>query len=390
MPDLHVQQRDVPTPFDILRRVQVGVLHMPAGGTTKLLLVLARSAVHCAAARAGLGGVSGIDLLKIERLVGQHRFDLMPTDIQDGAVQSALLGDAVQPRPLGHVLCPQALDNDGSVIAGDFGRGAVRPVLADTGLLSPDLCRALNGLTVAVAAALASGRDTLQAFVLGVQAVNARRQRVAGAVTQHQRHGNATINTNRPAHVLNVAIDQATDTDLPAKRGACNGRLPDAALNRASVAELDPTNLGQTDARPFGIQLFNGDLAPNKAEAVASASLLELGKASLTLEESLKGGLQILHRSLLGGLTNGADKVELSAQVFQLPRLCDKVQIVARRALVLPPMIDPLIKAQVPHKTAHTGKFQHRLMLFTRGFQSVCEAAKNHINLCRSLTWDMQ
>jgi len=387
---LHVQNRSVPTVKNIDRGVQVRVLSEPAGDADEGRLVLAASAVHCATARAGLRGIGGIDLLEVERLIGQHRFDLMPAGIQDGAVQPALLGDAFKLRPLCHVLCAQPFDNDGAIGPRNIGCGSVRPILANAGLLGFDFGRTLNCLAMAVAATLTTGRDTLETLVLRVQTSNAFGQSVAGAVAQHQRNCNATVNANSTTDIERLTVNRATDADLPAQWRASDGDFTNAALNGACVAELNPTDLRQADAGPLGVQLLNADLAPGETEAVSGARFLKLGEAALTFEEATKGRVEVFHGSLLRGLGHGSDKIELGSKVFKLSRLRDVVEVVARRTLVLPPVIDALIKAQIPDKAAHTGKFQHRLMLFTRGFQSVCEAAKNHIKLDRSIPCNIQ
>ena len=92
MPFLHDHRRRVPTQ-NVNRRVAVGVVPVPARGATELRLALARSAVHGPAGRAGLGRKGWIDLHDAGRLVEQHRLDLVPAGVEDGAVEAALLGD---------------------------------------------------------------------------------------------------------------------------------------------------------------------------------------------------------------------------------------------------------------------------------------------------------
>ena len=356
---------------------------MTAGGADEGRLALATSTVHCAAARAGLGGVGWIDLLQVERFIGKHRFDLVPSDIQYGAVQSTLLGYAFQLSPLGHVLGAQPLNDHRAVLSGDVGRGFMRPMLADTSLLGLYIGRTLDRLAVAVAAPLAAGRDALQSLMLLIQPVDAFGQRVACAIGQHERDNHSPVDTDGTADIFNVTVDQTADTDLPSEFCAGHGRFADAAFKRTGAAEFDPTKFGQLHAGPFGVQLLDANIATHEAEAVTDAGFLELREAALTLEEPTESRIQILHRALLAFLTDRFHKIIFSAQVFKLPRLGDEIQVVACRALILPIVVDPLVKAQVPDKATHTSKFQHRLMLFTRGFQSVCEAAKNHIKLCK-------
>lgn len=375
---LHVQNRSAPTVEKILSRVQVGVLSMSAGGTDKGRLVLAASAVHCAAARAGLRGIGWVNFLETRGFVSQHRFNLIPADIQNGAVQPTLLGNAFQLGPFGHVLGSQTLDNDTATAAGDVSRDAMRPVFADTRLLGLHLGRALDSLAVTVRSPLTAGRDALKVFVLLVQSRNAFGQRVAGAITEHQRNGDATVNADSATYVFDVTVDQTPDADLPSKVGAGHGCFTNAAINRTGAAELDPTDLGQLDAGPFGVQLLNADIAPHEAESVTDTGFLELWKTTLASEEPTESRIQIFHGALLTFLADRLDEIKIGAQVFKLTGLGHIVQVVTSRPLIFPPVIDALIQTDVPDKAAHASKFQHRLMLFTRGFQSVCEAAKNH------------
>mgnify|MGYP007057082851 FL=1 len=376
---LHVQNRSVPTVENVDCGVQVRVLSEPARGTDKRRLALATSTVHCPTGRAGLRGVGRVDFLEVERLIGQHRFNLVPADIEDGAVQTALLSHPFQLSPFSHVLSAQALNDDSAILSCDLGRAPVHPVLANTGLLGFYFGRTLNGFAMTFAAAFSAGRYALKPFVLLVQPSNAFGQTVASPVRQHQGDGNATINTDRAAHIFNVSVNQATDADLPAKAGARDCRFANAALNRSGATKLDPPQLGQLDARPLGIQFLDADVAPHKTEAIPNTGFFELGETALPLEKPHEGRVQIFHRPLLTLLTNGFNKVKLGAQVFKLAGLRNVVEVITRSTLILPPVVYALLKGKVPYEATHSGKFQHGLMLFTRGFKPICETAKNHI-----------
>lgn len=380
MPFLHDHRRRVPTQ-DHDRSVAVGVVPVPTRGTAELRLVLSRSAVHGPAGRAGLGRKGRVHLHETMRLVEQHRLDLVPADVQDGAVQSALLCNVPARLRDGaggrgrHVLRAQPLDHDCSVATGNLRRGLVRPVLADAGLLGPQGGNPALCLGVTNGATLPPGSDALRLADAPVQVGHAGGQAVAGAVREHQGDGHAPVDADSAARVGNISVDQATDGHLPAQGGAADRRLSDRSYQRARQAQLHPADLGQADTPPAAVDLLEGNLAPSVAESVVDALLLRLRIAALGFPRAAIGFIQRLQRALQGRDVNRAHKIDLGPKRGQFAGLRHVVQIVARADLVVPPMVAPLFQRDVPHKATDPGEPGEGIRLLCCRIEPVGETA---------------
>jgi len=357
LPSLHAQS--VPPVQDIHRRVVVGVVPMPARGADEGRLVFAASFVHGPAGRAGLGRVGRIDLDQSSRLVEQHSLNLVPADVEDGAIQSTFLGDHLSRlgnrsgRRSRHVGRSQALNNYRSKAPANVGRRLVRPVLSGASLLGPERRNSPSCLGMTDGAALATVGDPLGFANLQIERSDIGRQAVASPVRQHQWNSYAAINADSGAIVLSVTVDQATEADLPSKGGLGDRYLTDAALNRAAHAELYPANFWQADAAPSGVDALSEDLTPVKTKSVSVAFSLEPRERAKASEKPLKCSVEILNGPLLRRLTNGSDKIEFSSKRCQFARLSHEVQVVACRPLILAPVVHALLKAQVPDQAAH-------------------------------------
>ena len=119
--------------------VLVGIGTEAACSADEGRLVLAASTVHGPAARTPLRGKAWVHLHDTMRLVKQHRFDLVPAHVENGAIEPALLCDVAagflhgSGGAGGHVPDAQSLTNRSSLVPADGGCGLVRPGLADKG-----------------------------------------------------------------------------------------------------------------------------------------------------------------------------------------------------------------------------------------------------------------
>ncbi len=360
------------------RSVAVGVVPMPARGADEGRLVLAASSVHGPAGRAGLRTVGRIDLNQPRRFVGQHHFDLMPSDVQDRAVQPAFCPD-ISPRLGKRALCgarhgtgAQLFDNDSPEAAGNIRGGFMRAMLAGAGLLGLHCSTAADSLAPAVRPALAPGRGPLRLAVLALKDGDVGGKAVTGAIRQHQRNGDTTINADRQAVINGFLIEHAPNADLPAQCRTDNGGFADGALHGARPAEPQPADLGHLHAPPPLVEAFNGDFTPREAEGIASALALELREPSLPLEEPLKRSVEVLQDASLSGLADGGNPIKFGTQPLQLAALRHIVEVVARGALILPPVVAALLKRNIPDDTTYASKLIHLGQLFLRWTQRVC------------------
>ena len=385
MPFLHA--RDVRTVEYVDRSIAIGVVSMPARSADEGRLVLAAPTVHRPAGRAGLRSVRRVDLHETAGLVSQHGFDLVPSDVQDRAVEPALLGDVAAGsfdgprRAFGHVLRAQSLNDNRAILPRDGRGGPVRPILADTSLPGTEAGNAGLGDGLALASPLATGDDTASRVdLLGKQA-DAGGQFVAGAIGQHQRHSNAPVDADCTNGMDNVTVDLAPDADLPAEIRMGDGRLHDAAFDRAEASELDPSDLGHLHSALVSIEAPHLDLPAGEGKAVVDALAVRGGECSTSREEILERGIERAHGHLLGCLADGADKVELGAQRGQLASLRHIVEVVASPILVSFPPVAALLQADVVDQATHTRMLTEQSGLRLCRFQPKSDATIYHIKL---------
>ncbi len=369
--------------------VVIGISAEAAHGTDEGRLVFAASTVHGSAARTRLRCKSWVYLHDLMRLVKQHRFDLVPTHVKDGAVQAALLSDVLA-RVLhssgstgGHVPGAQSLDNHSSVISADGGCRLVRPVLADTGSFCLECRNAPASKGVTVRSPLATCKDALCLACPSLNDVEPFRQHVNCAVRKHERHGNPPVNADRAvcSEVLNVTV-LTPDADLPAERRKADGGFRYLSGRVARHAKAHPSYLRHADTAPTDVQALNNDLTSVEGEGIVHAFLLRLRIAAKALKEAAVSIIQRLERVLLAGLADGADKVHLAAKRRQFSRLRHIVEVVTRSRLIVPPVGAALLKSKIPHKTTHTRELREGFFLQGGRLEPVCEATKRHtINL---------
>jgi hypothetical protein len=384
---LHVQNRSVPTAKNYRRCITIGIVYISARCTNKARLALSASLINGSTGGTGLRTESRVDLDKSHHLVAKHGFDLEPPDIEDRAVKPALGRDIPARlikragRALGNILSAKTLNNDSTILPSDGCYDAMRPILPDAGLPRLQAGSAPDSASVATRTPLAPASKALRSFVPLVDCGKRSWHSDHLATAKREWCGYATVNADRATRIRNVTIDQAADADLPSKRGANDRCFPDTAFHRPSATEFEPTKLWQPNARPLGIQFFNRDLSPRKAEGIVDALFLWLRKASAASKEVAECRVEVLKNPLLSGLANSADKVELRTKLFKMPCLGNIVQVVPGTGLVLPPPVAPLLKRQVPNKPTHAGELNKSLFLLWRKVQPVGKSSENHIKL---------
>lgn len=381
--------RSVPPVENVDRRVAVGVISVSATRADEGRLAFAASTVDRPAGRAHLRRVRRINLDQAEGLVGQHQFYLMPADVQNGAVESALPANVLSwicNRAGGrgsHAFCPKTL-NDNRTVCPRYRSGRfMGPVPANASNLGVQQRRPVLGLCPAGRPALSLRRYPLRPsqFLAGHRQVV--RKREGCSVRQHQWSGHATVYAHGLSIVRQVAFDAATYGYLPAGRRSRDARLSDYALQRSGQAELDPPDLGKPNAAPAAIDLFNGNISTGKAEGVVHALTLGLRVTAVSPPCLDEGVVERLKGPLKRSDVNGSNEVALSAKCGQFPGLGDVVQVVARGSPVLAPMISALLKGQIPDQAAHTSELIHTPRLLWRRTKRVGEADKFHIKLKR-------
>jgi len=380
-PTDHLSARSVPPVQDHDRSIAIGVISVPACRTDKRRLALAASAVDCPAGRASLRSVGRIDLGDGRAFVGEHRLDLMPADIEDGSVETALLSNALEVSPSGHVLGAQALDDDVAVSGCDVSRRFVRPVFASAGLSGFQSGDTTSGFVMSPGAPFLPRECLAGTTITPLDCLDVIWQRVAGSVTQHQRNGNAAIDADDLAIVDRFSVNLAAETDLPAKRHKDDCGLGDRALQIAVASELDPSDLRQANSRPSLVDLLDMDFAPDMTERFVLAFNFPFREPALAREETAKGRIKIFQRSLLSRLANRPHPIELSAKSGKLSALCHVIQIVARARLVVPPVINALLKRCIPNSTTCRRDLKHLLRLLIGRIKAIAVTMENHIKL---------
>ncbi len=208
------------------------------------------------------------------------------------------------------------------------------------------------------------------------------RQFIGTAVGQHQRNSHAAVNPHRGPVASLFTFDQAADGHLPTDGRARHADLPDAALDRARQAELDPTDLRQTDLSPTRRQFLDTDFPAGVAERVVDAPLLRLRITGEPLPRATVGIIQRFEDALQRGDMHVADEIELCTKVREFSGLRNVGELVAGAFLVKSPVVPALFQRQVPDEAANAGEPRHQNRLFFRGAQRVCVSAVSHIPVC--------
>lgn len=352
--------------------VMVGIGSEAARGTDEGRLVLAASTVHGSTCRTGLRRMARVNLHDTMRLVKQHRLDLVPTHVKNGAIEPTLLSD-VPARCLSgaggrrrHVFGPEAFDYDRSKLAADIRGRLMRPVLADAGLLGLHCGNPADRFYPALRTALAAAGDPLSFPGASIQASNALWHGVRSAIGKHQRNRNATVDTDFAARVDSIFVNLAPNGDMPAKRRQADGCFSHLPTHVAGHAELDPADLREPNAAPSVIQSLDEELPTIEREGVVLAFFLGLRKTAKAIEGAAVSIIKRLQDVLLRRLADLADEIDLSAQPSKLSRLRHVIEVVTSTRLEVSPMATPLLKREVPYQTADPGELEEFLLLRRR------------------------
>ena len=352
--------------------VMVGIGSEAARGTDEGRLVLAASTVHGSTCRTGLRRMARVNLHDTMRLVKQHRLDLVPTHVKNGAVEATLLSDIPAWRfnspgdRCRHIFDLKAFDNNSSELAADVSCHLVRPMLADTGLFSLNRSNPTNDFRPAARATFAAAGDALSLSRLALKSFDSIRHGIHRAVRKHQRNRNATVDTDFAARVGSIFVNLAPNGDMPAKRRQADGCFSHLPTHVAGHAELDPADLREPNAAPSVIQSLDEELPTIEREGVVLAFFLGLRKTAKAIEGAAVSIIKRLQDVLLRRLADLADEIDLSAQPSKLSRLRHVIEVVTSTRLEVSPMATPLLKREVPYQTADPGELEEFLLLRRR------------------------
>lgn len=368
MQTLHVHKRRVSTQ-DYDRSVVVGVRAETAMPTGKDRLVFAALPVYGSALRTRKRSVCGIDCYErpaaLFKLVVKQGGKRPPALIEDAPVEPGFLphlgswlhdGAASRGR---HIADVQIFEHNGPESFGDMPRCLVVPVAADASTLGGQPRATLDGAQAPSRAFLTPSHDTLGGAVLALNRIKACWDGKHFAGGKRQGVGDAAID----AHGRHVArgrfvLDFAGEGDVPAERVLCDrGVLHDAA-QRASVAQLHPTDLGQADSGPFAIEAARLDFTPLEAERVVdvpAARRRELGPPRKEVSECL---VKIAQSLLLTGLRDRSNPVEFG------PESCEIARLLRVSYPVRPAPRDALFECEVVDETANASELPEQGFLF--------------------------
>ena len=397
MPFLHAHRRRVPTQ-DVDRSVVIGMGAEAAMPADKGRLAFAASAVHGSAFRTGLRGIGGIDLQKVSpalfELVGKDGLEAEPALIENAPVEPRLLPHHAArffhraPRGGCHVFDAQIFEDHGSEAPAHVERRLVLPIAADVGTFGGQPECATDGCQSPLRPLLSAPNDVLRGTAAPLDSFERGRDGQMLAGGERQRIGDATINADRWTDIdWRDMVDLASETDMPAERVHRDGNILDRAAQRAAVAELDPTDLGQAHGRPFAVELPDLDLAALKPESVVDALAARRRVAGTSGEEVRECLVEIAERLLLARLRNGGDPIELGAKLRQFASLRDVVEFGFGSPLELPPPVVALFEREVVDETAHASELPERGFLIGGRSHLVSEATKDHAaNIAVGLT----
>ena len=380
--------RSVPPVSNVDCSIQVGIGAETARRTYKRRLAFTPSFVHGSTCRTCLRCIFGIDFDQIHGLVEQHRFNLMPSDIENSAVEPTFLSNAF-PRFFDssrsrsrHVLRSQSLDYDSSEMAAYIGCGFMRPMLPHTGLFCLDGRYTSLSLRPTSRAPVTPGGNPLRmpGFLFKIR--HLARQMVGRPIGKHNGNSNATIYPDDTARIGNFSVDLAPNGNGPTKSGFADRGFGEFTDRSSCPTEFYPPNRGKANHSPSFVQSGNLNFSTGKRESVVNSFFLWLWVSTETFKKSLVGIVKIFQGELFRRLADISDKIKLSTQCGQFSRLRDIVEIIPRSLLIISPMLFPLLKGEVPDKAADARVLSKLLRLFWRWPQCVGKTSVHHIKLC--------
>lgn len=367
-------------PEDILRSVDVRVFRVAATRADETRLALTASFVDCATRGTGLRCVSGVDFNKrpttLFQFVGKHRFNTVPTDVQNGPVESALLGNASSPSAPRHVASFQIFDHDRSIVARDFSCCFMLPVTTNARGLGLQARHNLALLSVSLRPSLAARENALRLASLTVNF-----GQVSGAVFSAIRCGyrkrDTTVNTNSRQRTFRRFVFAAnTNAGEPLAALQDYSHTTHLAYQIASVAILHPPHFRHFDLRPFAVETLNSGFSGLDLKALIQARFSELRKAAAP-KEVREAFVQIGKRRMLEAGRCCSNPIDFRAKLRQLPPLRNSIQRLAGGAPVLSPKVAALLKREIVNEAHTTCEFRQNGGLFSRGIEPVFLSAKH-------------
>jgi hypothetical protein len=382
MHTLHFQQRCAPPPFDVDRRVDVGVIGVAAADAVeaRLALTVAASGIDHTARRAGLrresSGHSDHLTAALFHFVGKDRREEVPAHVEDAPVQPNLLADVAAglykgtPRAGGHATRVQALKYSDAEALGDVESSALVEVAPDARL--PRLEPRDTGLRspLSVRSTLTPGEDALCVALAGLDPPQAPRHDQHVARGQNERCNHAPVDADHPrARRGRVVRDLVGEGDVPARGIKAVAHILQVAAHRPRVAELDPADLRQAHGAPLAVQGLHRDLAAREAEAVVHAAPAGLREARPAREEVAESTVEVAQGLLPARDVDGPYPVELGAQLCEVGGLSD----VAEPVLPTPGRL--LLQAEIVDEATHARELPEPGLLLGRRSQLLAEAA---------------
>lgn len=382
MPILHAHRRRVSAQY-VDRSVLIGMGAETAMSAGKDRLALAALPIHGSAVRTRLRRIFRVDQHKraapFFKLVAEDGGETAPSLVQDASVQPGLLRDfaawlfdsaASRSR---HVADFQFLHDDRSETICNRPSGAMMPVTANTSSSRGKLGNAPQLPAPAVRPLLSSGENVLSHAMAPVNRFEAERNGKRFASGEHDRIGYAPVDSDRRANVgRSFVFNGAAKAYMPADRTGRNRHRPDIAAHWSGVAKLYPSDLRQTDSRPFRIDAPDFDFAPTEAETVVyilSAGRREFGAAGEEIDKRL---VEIAQCLFLAGLRDSRYPVVLSSHFCKFTRLRHEAEA------MFPAPYAPLLPSQIVDEPANAGSLPKRDFLFLARDQFESKSPEDH------------
>ena len=378
------------SPKDVAGGIYIGICLMPAMPTVESRLVLATCFVDSATLVAGLTGVGRIYFAQLPatfgELVGKEGFELMPSVVQNGAVQPRLLPNVPARRvnrscrTRGHVLGLQRLQHHHAMRRSNLGGALMVPVQPGAGHFGFRACQSLAGGIAAVRSTLTPGKRLgllARAPIQDIQPFFGYIQEPAVRQRDSVRH--ASVYTNRRTEVLRrLVLDLDAEDDVPAQGIAGEGDVLDRAGNVTGQPELHFSDLRQLHGSPLGVELAPLAVATAEAEAVVDATFARRGIVGPARKEVAERLIQIPKRLLLRNNGHCGNPVELSPQRSQFTSLRRVTDGTPGICFELAPPVTTLLQSEVIDEAADTSVLAEQGLLFVSGIKPVSVASVQH------------
>lgn len=332
------------------RSVVIGVHFVTAMQTGEARLALAAPLVDRATGRAGLRGVGGIDFQKrpaaLFQFIEEQGFQAMPPDIEDGTIQTSLLGHLTTVGARRHSASFQVFKNHSAELTGDFSRCLMLPISANAGRFCAEARNALSSCEVAARAALSARHNALCLPDFSLDASDAGK-RVGLPRRQRKANFHAPINPDcGEAASLRRQFAMNSNAGEPIAILAYYAQRLQGAVKQPSVAELHPAEFGDIYLRPLLVQRTGLGVRCLNREAVASPHFPKLREPTAAIE-GRKGPIQVAQGAMKKNSGRFRDPRHMSPKLGDFPALADVIEHMARLAAILPKIISALFKREV-------------------------------------------